>query len=103
MIEARILFRARSGRVLLLQRADGRWDFPGDEVRDGETAEVAALRGALADTAYRCGHVGSLHCRSLHGPDIMATYLHDCDEFTPALSERHTAHMWIEPGKVLAS
>jgi 8-oxo-dGTP pyrophosphatase MutT (NUDIX family) len=102
-IEARVLFRSQAGRVLLLQRADSdAWDLPAAVVRDGEDAEVAALRGALEATGYRAGYVHGMHCRTLVGGRVTAVYLRAVeDEFAPRLSQGFVSFMWADPAKVL--
>jgi 8-oxo-dGTP pyrophosphatase MutT (NUDIX family) len=92
--------------ALLLQRPDsGAWDLPGGAVRDGEDAEVAALRGALECTGYRAAYVHGMHCRTLNGGRVTAVPLRELeDEFTPRLSPaRHVAFMWADPRRVIGS
>jgi 8-oxo-dGTP pyrophosphatase MutT (NUDIX family) len=103
-MEARMLFRcSQNGRVLLLQRRDsGAWDLPAAVVRDGEDAEIAALRGALECTGFRAGYVNGMQCRTLNGGRVTAVFLREVeDEFVPTLSKRHVAFAWLDPKRVL--
>jgi 8-oxo-dGTP diphosphatase len=56
LVAAAALFDA-DGRVLLAERPKGKamaglWEFPGGKVAEGETAEVAVVRGALRPLAF---------------------------------------------------
>jgi hypothetical protein len=105
MIEAKLLFRAPTGRILLPQGADDTtWDFRSTEVADGEGAERAALRGSFEATGYRIGHTNGLGCKALVDSDIVAVYLHEAgEEFAPRISARHLAFMWVRPETALST
>jgi 8-oxo-dGTP diphosphatase len=54
---------SRAPRVLLVQKADGRWGLPGGGLRPGESPLDAVLRELREETGLRCGwaeYVGSL-------------------------------------------
>jgi hypothetical protein len=72
-------------------------------VRDGEDAEIAALRGALECTGFRAGYVNGMHSRTLNGGRVAAVYLREVeDEFVLRLSPaRRVAFAWLEPARVL--
>lgn len=100
---AGIIFRAPSGRVLLMKRDDGHWDYPGGGAKGDETAETTALREVVEETGYYPGHVGRFHCRRVRNGVDYTTFLRDVeDEFTPKLSFEHTEFVWIDPKLVLS-
>jgi hypothetical protein len=99
---AGIIFRSPEGRVLLLRRKDGMWDYPGGGQEGEETAEETALRESNEETKYYPGHVGRFHARRVRNGVDYTTFLRDCeDEFTPKLSNEHTDYIWIDPKRVL--
>jgi 8-oxo-dGTP pyrophosphatase MutT (NUDIX family) len=103
-----VLFRAPSGRVLLLQRAKaedhgGEWSLPGGKIRANESAEQAAIREVYEECAYRCGHVGKLHTRRVKDGVDALTFLPDCEEeWQPKLNKEHLNFLWLDPQDALA-
>ena len=107
---AGIMFRAPSGKVLMLRRAEGEdaggtWALPGGKVEDGESHATAAVRETLEETGYNPGYAGKLHCRRIKDGVDYTTFLNDVDnEFTPPkLNAEHDLYMWIDPVEMLAS
>ena len=90
-------FIDREGEVLIVFRPDGRFDFPGGRINDGESDIIEALKRevreettldvevcqpfatwlGLGDTTYLVGY----RCRYLSGEIV--------------LSEEHTAFRWV--------
>lgn len=105
MQAAGILFRAPSGRVLLLQRSDegdaaGTWAIPGGKIEEGETAEKAAFRECFEEMNYRGAPGVQLMRRVKDGVDY-TTFLNECDsEFTPILNEEHISFAWVDMSKL---
>ena len=106
MIQAAgILFRAPSGRVLLLQRSEegdaaGTWAIPGGKLEKNETAEQAAFRECFEEMKYR-GSPGKLLLRRVKDGVDYSTFLNECDgEFTPVLNEEHISFAWVDPSKL---
>lgn len=102
MIQAAgILFKAPTGRVLLLQRSSegdhpGEWCTPGGKIEDGETAQQAAFRECFEELGYRAGVGPEIMRRVKDGVDF-TTFLNECDcEFTPILNEEHIAFEWVD-------
>lgn len=100
---AGILFRAPSGRVLLVLRskqvddASGLWALPGGKIEAGEDAEGAAFRECVEEIGYRAPTNNLLMRRVKDGVDF-STFLFECeDEFVPKLNYEHTAYAWIDP------
>jgi DNA topoisomerase I len=99
---AGIIFRSPQGRILLMRRKDGKWDYPGGGAEGDETAKQTALRETVEETKYYPGHVGRFHARRVRNGVDYTTFLRDCeDEFVPRLSSEHTDYIWIDPKRVL--
>jgi len=89
---AGILFTSDRGTVLLLRRVpDGTWDYPGGRLKSGETPQQAAIRKALEETGFRCGHSGRFLCRRVRDGIDYVTFAYSCEEFVPRLSREHDA------------
>ena len=104
---AGILFKSSQGRVLLLRRsnegdAPNTWCIPGGKIEDGETPEQAAVREVFEETGYRAGHAGSLFARRIKDGVDYTTFLRTVDdEFSPKLTDEHTAYAWVKPEEAL--
>jgi 8-oxo-dGTP pyrophosphatase MutT (NUDIX family) len=102
-----VLLRSPEGRILLLRRAQGEdhpgeWDFPGGRIKPGETAEKAAIREVLEETAYNIGFAGKWHCRRVKDGVDATMFLRDVDsEFVPRLNSEHDNWAWDFPDEVL--
>jgi 8-oxo-dGTP pyrophosphatase MutT (NUDIX family) len=98
-IAAGMLFKAPSGRILLMHRTDGRgWAFPGGGKKEHETHEQCAVRECWEETGYRAGHSGKLLCRRCRDDVDFTTFSYDCDdEFMPKYNHEHDAHVWVAP------
>jgi len=98
-----LIFRAPTGRVLLLRRsvegdAAGAWAFPGGKLEDGEDAPAAALRECFEETGRQLDDAGKLHMRSVNGDVDYTTFIKDVgEEFVPTLNNEHTAYLWLNP------
>jgi 8-oxo-dGTP pyrophosphatase MutT (NUDIX family) len=98
-----VILRAKSGRVLVLQRsnegdAPGLWALPGGKIEDGESAKVAAIRECLEETGYLLGTPELEILHEDNGEVDFTTFLKNIDdEFVPKLNEEHTSWAWIDP------
>lgn len=91
-----LLFARSTGRCLLLQRPDGRWEAPGGRLEPGETPLEAALEELQEETGFR----GSLILDG--GRQTSDNYVlfvgEVAREFRPRLSHEHVDYLWVEPG-----
>jgi 8-oxo-dGTP pyrophosphatase MutT (NUDIX family) len=90
-----------TGRILLIRRTDGTWDYPGGVALDGETPELCAIREVKEETGFTCGHSGRFLCRRVQDGVDYSTFHHLTDEFIPRLSREHTDYIWARPQDVL--
>lgn len=105
---AGILFMAKDGRVLLVQRSAegdhaGEWGTPGGKIEAGETAAQAAIREAAeevgADPAL-AGDPATLRQwtrRQAEGVDWTSFLVPVAEPFEPRLNGEHTAAEWVYP------
>ncbi|QCI11791.1 NUDIX domain-containing protein [Pseudomonas putida] len=93
----------RSGKVLLVRKKGGKWNFPGGAIESGETPVAAAARELREETSIE-GHgllslctlkVGS----TLH--HIFTTYFHDDEK--PVASNEIVACRWVPRDKLSPS
>jgi 8-oxo-dGTP pyrophosphatase MutT (NUDIX family) len=108
----RLILPDSAGRVLVLQRAadstdGGRWCLPGGKIDYGDSAEHAAMRELLEETALRATSLrflfyqdslpaapGRMHCINL--------YFYCAAEGEVVLNEESVAAAWIGPGDLAA-
>ena len=86
----------RSGRVLLVRRKNGKWNFPGGAIESGETPEAAAVRELEEETAIT-GHGLLLICTLRVGSvehHVFVTNL--WDEDIPVASNEIVACKWVQ-------
>lgn len=100
-MNAGIIFRAASGRVLFLKRSQdsdvhpATWCWPGGTGEEGETPEQTARREAQEEIGLR--HAGPLV--QVDERDGFVTFLAEVDaEFEPRLNDEHDDAHWTEPG-----
>lgn len=100
-IAAGILYRADTGRVLLLKRGlggnhPGTWAFPGGGIEEGESPLEAAIRESREEVAHTPGA-----CLELLGttPDgVFQVFLCEGEpEFFPQLNAEHDGYVWALP------
>lgn len=86
----------RSGRVLLVRRKNGKWNFPGGAIESGETPEAAAVRELEEETAIK-DH-GLLHLCTLRvgavDHHVFVTNLWDEDK--PVACNEIAACKWVQ-------
>jgi 8-oxo-dGTP pyrophosphatase MutT (NUDIX family) len=98
-----VILRAKSGRVLVLQRsnegdAPGLWALPGGKIEKGEDAKTAAVRECHEETGYLLGTPELQIMQTVDGEVDYTTFLKNIDdEFIPKLNKEHTAWAWIDP------
>lgn len=100
---AGLVLRA-DGRYLLIKRVEnGQWEQPGGHVEGGETPEQAALREAIEEVGPFAP--GPIRQVKRFTDDVVdyTTFLADVTQFTPVLSEEHTAAGWFAPGDLPAN
>jgi 8-oxo-dGTP pyrophosphatase MutT (NUDIX family) len=108
IVAAFLLLRSPAGRVLLLRRdASGdhahEWALPGGKIREGETAEDAAIRECREELGWDPGSAGKWHCRRVRDGVDATTFVRNVDsEFSPPKLREHDAFMWVDPREALA-
>lgn len=95
-------------KVLLLRRGNGgdhpgEWCFPGGRMKPGETAEQAAVRETLEEIGRQQYDEPMLWTRQIReGIDYTTFIARSTREFTPKLSDEHTAWMWCSVDALVA-
>lgn len=107
---AGILFMAKDGRVLLVQRSAegdhaGEWAIPGGKVEPGETAAQAAIREAheevgIDPAAIDADTMRQWTRRQADGVDWTTFLVPVPEPFEPRLNGEHTAAEWVHPSEV---
>jgi len=93
---AGIVFRCGT-QVLLLQRPDGDWGFPGGKIEEGETPDAAARREMLEETGVgfqgELSNVGQYDNFLCYSAPVAAP-------FSVALNEEHTGSGWFDVSRL---
>jgi 8-oxo-dGTP pyrophosphatase MutT (NUDIX family) len=100
MLAAGVRITASTGKVLFLKPSgvDLCWTFPGGKVEDGESLEDAARRETLEETGYKIDKLSTFLLHTICNDVVYTTYAAACDEeFTPVLSDEHSAFSWASP------
>jgi ADP-ribose pyrophosphatase YjhB (NUDIX family) len=87
----------------MVRRVDtGEWAWPGGHLKEGETAEKAAMREFFEECSHRLGSVGAQLMRRIRDGADFTTFITDVDdEFAPKLNHEHSAWAWVDPHEVL--
>lgn len=86
----------RSGKVLLVRKKGGKWNFPGGTIEAGENPVQAAARELEEETRLRC--VGLLQLCTLEvGNVVHHVFTTHCDDFTDAIADNEIAACkWVK-------
>lgn len=101
---AGVLFRTRSGHMLLMKRADtGEWSIPAGHLEANETPLHAAQREAAEET----GWPGNSRAYRVHTATTRGVKFHTFVQpsewqFKPILNPEHTQHGWYKPSRLPA-
>lgn len=114
-----LLLAETTGRVLLLERADGQgWDQPGGHVEDGEDAAEAACRELQEETglapvlldclfSFRVRRLpGAFYTTVMPRPPTRAELVYEVfvctfrEEFVPELSAEHNDFGWFDVSRL---
>ena len=87
----------------MCKRTDGEgWAFPGGHLKDGESAEKAAMREFWEETGWRLSSAGKFLMQRIKDGVDFVTFIADVDdEFVPKLNHEHSSWAWLDPNKVL--
>lgn len=94
-LSAGIMF-CNGTRILLLQRPDQSWGFPGGTIEDGERPDACARRETTEETCYT--HSGDITLLGTYG--TFAVYRAECDMFSPVINDEHTGWGWFDISKL---
>ncbi len=90
------------GRILLLKRRNGLWEFPGGKVEWGEDPASCAIREAREETGLLAGGLSIVTATSAtytKGYDdkhsVYVVYKGSTDSDSVKLSEEHVEHKWL--------
>jgi 8-oxo-dGTP pyrophosphatase MutT (NUDIX family) len=98
---AGILFRSPDDKFLFMLRSDkgdmgGYWGIPGGKLKDGETAEIGAVREAVEETGFNPGTLDGELCRYVADNVDFTTFVKEVDdEFRCKLDDEHTSYGWF--------
>lgn len=88
---AGIVFHSTS-KVFMMQRPNGEWGFPAGSIEPGETAEAAARRETIEETAF--AHQGPLSSVGVFDGFFHAFFA-DVEPFNAVLNEEHIGAGWF--------
>lgn len=85
----------RSGKILLVRKKGGKWNFPGGSVEDGEQPIQAAARELQEETRLRC--LGLLQLCSLEvGNVVHHVFTTHFDDYARAIADNEiVACKWV--------
>ncbi len=109
-VEVVALYLNANGEILLLQSGvhkdeAGKWGLPGGKLEKGESLEEGARRELFEETGIALPHAKLRPLPSLYIRKKSAEYTFHAFEIlldkkpAVALSDEHTAYIWIDPGK----
>lgn len=94
----------KDGKILVLEKSDGRWDLPGGKLEQGENYEDGLLREVSEETRLRVKIRRHLSDWSIwKNPELLiigSTYLCDLIGGDLQLSEEHSAHFWFDSEEI---
>lgn len=92
------------GRVLLLKRPNGLWEFPGGAVEWGESPESAAIREAREESGINATGISLLTVTSATYPkgdsekhSVYIVYRGQSPTEEVVLSKEHVEYRWLSP------
>ncbi|MEC4024909.1 NUDIX hydrolase [Pseudomonas fulva] len=90
----------RSGKVLLVRKKGGKWNFPGGEIEPGETPEAAAARELLEETSIE-GHGLFSLCSLTVGSTVHHIFTtHFREDEKPVADNEIVACKWVSREKL---
>jgi 8-oxo-dGTP pyrophosphatase MutT (NUDIX family) len=100
-----IVFHRPSRRILLLLKANGKWDLPKGHVEPGEKFIDAAKRECWEETGLRHGHdleIYPYNYISIASKSFLRFYLGYTDDGSNVrVSHEHADHHWATPEEAL--
>ncbi|MHA6197288.1 NUDIX domain-containing protein [Pseudomonas wadenswilerensis] len=86
----------RSGKVLLVRKKGGKWNFPGGTIEDGEQPVQAAARELKEETRLNCAGL-LLLCTLEVGDIVHYIFTTHCDDLTDAIADNEIAACkWVK-------
>ena len=99
-VGAGIVFHTKNNKVLMLQKLNGKWSFPGGHREKGETPIHTAKREAIEETGPLPEGVitNSIPYIKSENKSNCYSFIMDIEkEFEPVLSDEHKNYQWVEP------
>lgn len=100
---AGVVFRTKDNKILMLQKTNDKWSFPGGHREIGETPIQTAKRECMEELGQLPNGVVSNAIPYIKSEDKKHCYsfIMDIDEeFEPFLSFEHKNYKWVNPKKV---
>lgn len=100
---AGIVFRTKNNKILMLQKPNGKWSFPGGHREKGETPIYTAKRESMEEIGPLPDGIIINAIPYVKVKDNMHCYSFIMDiekEFEPILSNEHIAYKWVSPKDV---
>jgi len=97
-----IVIRPASGRLLVMQKDNGKWDLPKGHVEEGEKIYDAANRECWEETGLEV-EVHPYTCITVPSKSLLTFYLgyHYGEEDDVNLSHEHIYYDWIRPSEAV--
>jgi 8-oxo-dGTP pyrophosphatase MutT (NUDIX family) len=100
---AGIVFRTGDNKILILQKPNGKWSFPGGHREKGETPIQTAKRECIEEIGQMPNGIIVYAISYIKNGDEKHCYSFIMDiekEFEPILSFEHKDYKWVKPKKI---
>jgi 8-oxo-dGTP pyrophosphatase MutT (NUDIX family) len=97
---AGFVFRTKDNKILMLQKSNGKWSFPGGHREKGETPIHTAKREAVEEigTLPKGVITNSIsYIKSENKSNCYSFIMEIENEFVPILSNEHKKYKWVDP------